>query len=61
MLVLESLIYHVNSYGKEFGSNFVGKLINATDEDTTNGMIFTNNDFDKDQGKVSNKFENCLQ
>ena len=54
MLVLESLIYHVHSYGKEFGSDFVGKLINATDENTTNGKIYVNNDFPKDQGKNSN-------
>ena len=54
MLVLESLIYHVHSYGKEFGSNVVGKLINATDEDIANGKIYTYKDFDNDQGKNSN-------
>ena len=53
MLVLESLIYHVHSYGKEFGSNVVGKLINATDEDTPNGKIYAHNEFPKDLGKNS--------
>ena len=54
MLVLESLIYHVHSYGKDFGSNMVGKLINATDEDTTNGKIYAKSDFEKDHGKNLN-------
>ena len=54
MLVLESLIYHVHSYGKEFGSNVVGKLINATDENTTNEKIRAHKDVAKDQGENSN-------
>ena len=53
MLVLESLIYHVHSYGKEFGSNVVGKLINATDDDIKNGKIYVHNELPKDQGKNS--------
>ena len=54
MLVLESLIYHVHSYGEESGSNIVGNLINATNSNITNDKIGDQLDFVvEDQGIIS--------
>lgn len=50
MLVLESLIYHIHSYGNEFGSHVKGKLINATDVNITNGVISSKIDVNEDKG-----------
>ena len=53
MLVLESLVYHVHSYGEEFGSNIVGNLVNATNSNTANAKRTNTIDFVKDQGIIS--------
>ena len=52
MLLLESMIYHLHVHDKEVGSNAVGKLVNATNENINNSQIRHKVDVDKDQGRL---------